>query len=87
MADREGRDEPAPIAHNGVLYVDDPPNVMQAIDGRTGELIWETRIGPTPNFHPMRGSAIYQDKIWWPRTKRIFWRWMPGTGKFCGTPL
>jgi alcohol dehydrogenase (cytochrome c) len=63
MADRDGRDEPAPIAHNGVVYVNNPPNVMQALNGRTGELIWESRIGPTPNFNPMRGSAIYQDKI------------------------
>jgi alcohol dehydrogenase (cytochrome c) len=36
---------------------------MQALDGRTGELIWESRFGATPNFHPMRGSAIYGDRI------------------------
>ena len=27
MADRDGRDEPAPIAYDGVLYVNNPPNV------------------------------------------------------------
>ena len=63
MADRDGRDQPAPIAYNGVLYVNNPPNVMQALDGRTGQLIWQTRIAQTLNFHPMRGSAIAGDKI------------------------
>ena len=63
MADRDGRDEPAPIAYDGVIYVNNPPNVMQALDGRTGKLIWQTRIASTLNFHPMRGSALAGDKI------------------------
>jgi alcohol dehydrogenase (cytochrome c) len=64
MTDRNGRDQPAPIAYNGVLYVNNPPNVMQALDGETGALIWETRVSGPLNFHPMRGSAIYDDKIY-----------------------
>jgi alcohol dehydrogenase (cytochrome c) len=63
MTDRDGRDQPAPIAYRGVLYVNNPPDTMQALDGRTGRLIWQTRIASTVNFHPMRGSAIYGDKI------------------------
>jgi len=63
MTDRDGRDEPAPIAYNGVVYINNPPNVMQALDGRTGRLIWSTRIASALNFHPMRGSAISGDKI------------------------
>jgi alcohol dehydrogenase (cytochrome c) len=63
MADRDGRDEPAPIAYRGVLYVNNPPDVMQALDGRTGRLIWQTRIAASLNFHPMRGSALYGDRI------------------------
>jgi alcohol dehydrogenase (cytochrome c) len=64
MTDRNGRDQPAPIAANGVVYVNNPPNVMQALDGRTGTLIWETRISGPLNFHPMRGSALYGDKLY-----------------------
>ena len=64
MADRDGRDEPAPIAYDGVIYLNNPPNVMQALDGRTGKLIWQTRIAATLNFHPMRGSALAGDKIY-----------------------
>ena len=64
MTDREGRDQPAPIALDGVLYVNNPPNVMQAVDGATGVQIWESRLAPTLNYHPMRGSAIYRDKLY-----------------------
>ena len=64
MTDRDGRDQPAPMAFNGVIYVNNPPNVMQALDGRTGELIWETRISGPLNYHPMRGSALYDDKLY-----------------------
>ena len=63
MTDRDGRDQPAPMAYNGVIYVNNPPNVMQALDGRTGELIWEARISGPLNYHPMRGSALYDDKV------------------------
>jgi alcohol dehydrogenase (cytochrome c) len=63
MGDRDGRDQPAPIAVNGVLYVNNPPNIVQALDGRTGALIWQTRIAQEINFHPMRGLAVAGDKL------------------------
>ena len=63
LREHTGRNEPAPIAHNGIIYINNPPNVMQAIDGRTGELIWETRYAANPPYHPMRGLAIYGDKL------------------------
>jgi len=63
MADRDGRDQPAPIAVNGVLYVNNPPNVVQALDGRTGTVIWQTRVAQELNFHPMRGLAIAGDQL------------------------
>jgi alcohol dehydrogenase (cytochrome c) len=64
MTDRNGRDQPAPIAYAGVVYINNPPNVMQALDGESGALLWETRVSGPLNFHPMRGSAIYEDKIY-----------------------
>ena len=63
LREHTGRNEPAPIARDGIIYINNPPNVMQAIDGRTGELIWETRYGTNPLYHPMRGLAIYGDKL------------------------
>ncbi len=55
--------QPAPIVHNGVLYVNNAGMVLQALDAKTGELIWENRYGSVPNAPAMRGIAIYGDKI------------------------
>ena len=55
--------QPAPIVHNGVLYVNNAGMVLQALDAKTGELIWENRYGNNPNAPAMRGIAIYDDKI------------------------
>ena len=55
--------QPAPIVHNGVLYVNNAGMVLQALDAKTGELIWENRYGSDPTAPAMRGIAIYDDKI------------------------
>ncbi|MGD1093010.1 MAG: PQQ-binding-like beta-propeller repeat protein [Bryobacteraceae bacterium] len=55
--------QPAPIVHGGVLYVNNTGNVLQALDAKTGELIWENRYGTNPSAAAMRGIAIYDDKI------------------------
>jgi alcohol dehydrogenase (cytochrome c) len=59
-----GWNEPAPIVHDGVLYLNNMGNIIQALDAATGELIWENRVGPTvPTGDAMRGLAIYGDKL------------------------
>lgn len=58
-----GTSQPAPIVHNGVIYLNNAGNLMQAIDGRTGELIWENRYGANATAAAMRGISIYGDKI------------------------
>ncbi|HJT90292.1 MAG TPA: PQQ-binding-like beta-propeller repeat protein, partial [Bryobacteraceae bacterium] len=55
--------QPAPIVHNGVLYVNNAGEVLQALDARTGDLIWENHYGSIPNAPAMRGIAIYDDKV------------------------
>jgi alcohol dehydrogenase (cytochrome c) len=55
--------QPAPIVHNGVLYINNTGMVLQALDAKTGELIWENRYGSNPTAPAMRGIAIYGDKI------------------------
>jgi alcohol dehydrogenase (cytochrome c) len=56
--------QPAPIVHNGVLYVNNAGMVLQALDAKTGELIWENHYGSdNPTAPAMRGIAIYDDKI------------------------
>jgi alcohol dehydrogenase (cytochrome c) len=59
-----GWNEPAPVVHDGVLYLNNMGNIIQALDAATGELIWENRVGPTvPTGDAMRGLAIYGDKL------------------------
>src|SRR5580700_6104809 len=60
----EGTNQPAPIVHDGVMYINNPGNIVQALDARRGELIWENRIGPTPTGSSQRGLAIYDDKVY-----------------------
>jgi alcohol dehydrogenase (cytochrome c) len=55
--------QPAPIVHNGVLYVNNTGMVMQALDAKTGELIWENRYGTNAGAAAMRGITIYDDKV------------------------
>ena len=58
-----GTNQPAPIVHNGVIYLNNPGNIIQALDGKTGDLIWENRYGVSASAAAMRGIAIYEDKI------------------------
>ena len=58
--------EPTPLVHNGIIYLTNVDNIVQALDGRTGDLIWENRMRPQGlgnGTGAMRNLAIYQDKI------------------------
>src|SRR5439155_12378394 len=57
--------EPSPLVHNGILYIVNIMNVVQALDARTGDLIWENHVGPNALIGQaaMRNMAIYQDKV------------------------
>jgi len=39
----EGRQEGTPLAYNGVLYMPQSNDVIEAIDGATGDLLWQHR--------------------------------------------
>ncbi len=51
----------SPLVHDGVLYLFNPGNVIQALTADTGDLIWEHRLGGRNGV--MRGMALYQDKL------------------------
>jgi alcohol dehydrogenase (cytochrome c) len=57
--------EPSPLVHNGVIYLTNTMNVVQALDAKTGDLIWENHLGPNApiGIAAMRNMAIYQDKV------------------------
>ncbi|MCB1647975.1 MAG: PQQ-binding-like beta-propeller repeat protein [Pseudomonadales bacterium] len=58
----EGASEPAPIVYNGVMYLINTSNIIQALDAATGDLIWEHH-GGSETREDMRNIAIYGDKI------------------------
>jgi alcohol dehydrogenase (cytochrome c) len=58
-----GNSQPMPVAHDGVLYLVNTGNIIQALDGATGELIWEHRAGPEQGG-AMRNHAIYGDNLY-----------------------
>jgi alcohol dehydrogenase (cytochrome c) len=56
-----GTNQPAPIVHNGVIYLANTGGIIQAIEGTTGRVIWQNNLGREV---ARRGIAIYGDKIY-----------------------
>jgi alcohol dehydrogenase (cytochrome c) len=82
-----GANQPTPIVHDGIIYLSNTSHMMQALDGRTGDLIWEHNIGPesTRAYGATRGISIWGDKVYLAgtdarlhaldaRTGRIVWQ-------------
>ena len=67
MNDSAAANEPTPLVHNGILYLTNTDNILQALDARTGDLIWENHMRPPKSqaggTGAMRNMAIYQDKV------------------------
>jgi alcohol dehydrogenase (cytochrome c) len=43
-----GTMEDTPLVHDGIMFMWGVGNVVQALDARSGELLWENRLGPLP---------------------------------------
>ena len=67
--DDTGANEATPLVHDGVMYLPNPGGVIQALDGATGDLLWEYRpaqalesqavaapAGPVTRVDPSKGS-------------------------------
>jgi len=66
-----GGNEATPIVYNGVMYLGNPADVIQAIDAVTGELLWEYRhpLPPVAQMHNglgqrKRSIALYGDNVY-----------------------
>jgi len=51
----------SPLVHDGILYLFNPGNKIQALRADTGELIWEQSLGGRAGT--MRGMAIYKNNL------------------------
>ena len=60
-----GANQPMPLVHNGIMYLANTANTMQALDAVTGDLIWQNQFGTGAivGFGSMRNIAIYGDKV------------------------
>ena len=66
-----GTNEATPLVYNGVMYVGNPGDVIQAIDAATGDLVWEYRR-PLPSATSFRNGlgqrkrsiALYDDRVY-----------------------
>jgi alcohol dehydrogenase (cytochrome c) len=61
-----GANEPTPIVHNGIMFLANTGNIVQALDAKSGELIWENRVGPDlgGGLGAIRSLGLYEDKVY-----------------------
>lgn len=57
-----GISAPSPIVHDGVMYLPNTRGIIQALDARTGQRIWEHHVG-TGGYGATRNIGIYGDKL------------------------
>src|SRR6266850_4076257 len=63
-----GTNQPAPIVHNGIIYLANTGGIIQALDGLTGKVIWENHLGGNI---AMRGISIYGNNIYLANGNRV----------------
>ena len=60
-----GRTQETPLVHDGIIYIQNSDHTIQALDGASGDLIWEYQYD-LPDGAPVRGvrnKAIYGDNL------------------------
>jgi alcohol dehydrogenase (cytochrome c) len=63
----DGISQPVPLVRNGVLFITNPGNIVQALDAVDGTLLWEYRYTPpegTVEGTKNRNIALWEDMIY-----------------------
>lgn len=79
-----GASEVTPIIHDGIMFLSNTANTVQALNAATGDLIWENRIGPAPGaraYGATRALALYGDKVFVPTVDAKLYALDAKTGK------
>ena len=65
VAMRDGNNQTTPLVHEGVMFLVNPQNVVQALDASTGDVLWEYRhtVPEDASRGATRTIALYQDKV------------------------
>jgi alcohol dehydrogenase (cytochrome c) len=69
--DEGERQQITPLVHDGVMFVSNNiTNRVQALNAKTGDLIWENTLGPrlSGQQNATRTMALYGDKLFYPAT-------------------
>jgi len=78
------RQQITPLVHDGVMFVSNNiTNRVQALNAKTGDLIWENTLGPrlTGQQNATRTMALYGDKLFYPATDANLYALEARTGK------
>ena len=61
-----GQNSTGPTVHDGIMFLANTSNTVQALDAVTGELLWENRLGPlaTRAYSALRSLAVFEDKVY-----------------------
>jgi alcohol dehydrogenase (cytochrome c) len=82
--DEGERQQITPLVHDGVMFVSNNiTNRVQALNGKTGDLIWENTLGPrlSGQQNATRTMALYGDKLFYPATDANLYALDARTGK------
>ncbi len=84
-----GAVEVTPIVHDGIMFLSNTSNTIQALDAKTGELIWENRLGPvaTAAYSGTRSIGLYKDKVFFASTDAKMYALDARTGKTVWTTV
>ena len=51
-----GRTQETPLVHDGIIFIQNSDHTIQALDGATGDLIWEYEYELPDDVRPQRGA-------------------------------
>jgi len=82
--DEGERQQITPLVHDGVMFLsNNVTNRVQALNAKTGDLIWENTLGPrlTGQQNATRTMALYGDRLFYPATDANLYALDARTGK------
>ena len=88
---QEGYQEVEPLVYNGVMFLANVEDIVQALDAQTGDLLWEYRRNVPDNPWNVTGTraryrnvSIYDDKIFLATNDAYLVALDAQTGSWCG---
>ena len=55
----EGRNQPTPLVHDGVMFLANPQGIIQALNARSGDRLWETNEPTSRTDRPAKHGTAF----------------------------